>query len=191
MSGMYFPDETLPKPFGSQFNIVRNDVFVVAGDAAELCEAEGLVQVKGSFVGGDDGVELQDPEAEFLAGGQGVFYQLAPDVPASDAGFYGIAGVADVSAAADVVGVEDVQPDDFAGSFVFGNAGVRLTFEESNGLVAVDFVGLRKGDAFFDDGVPDVCRGGGIFSCVRSDGHLQADWVNQGMFPPKLAIIVQ
>ena len=177
--GMYFPDETLPKPFGSQFNIVRNDVFVAAvfhqeasGDAAELCEAECLVQVEGGFVGGYDGVELQDSEAEFLAGGQGVFYQLAPDVPASDAGFYGIAGVADVSAAADVVGVEDVQSDDFAGGFVFGDAGVRLAFEESYGFVAVDFVGLRKGDAFFDDGVPDVCRSVGVFSCVGPDGHL-------------------
>ncbi len=170
---------SLQAPLGLQLNIVRNNVFVAAvfhqeasGDAAELCEAEGLVQVEGGFVGGDDGVELQDPEAEFLAGGQGVLDQLAADVPASDACFYGIAGVADVSAAADVVGVEDVQPDDFAGGFVFGDAGVRLAFEESYGFVAIDFVGLRKGDAFFDDGVPDVRRGIGVFPCVGSDGHL-------------------
>ena len=166
---------------------MRNNVFVVAvfhqeapGDAAELCESECLIQVESSFVGGDDGVELQNPEAEFLAGGQGVFYQLAADVPASDACFYGIAGVADVSAAADVVGVEDVQPDDFAGSFVFGNAGVRLTFEESNGLVAVDLVGLRKSDAIFDDGVPDVCCGVGVFSCIGSDGHVLCGLWEQG-----------
>ena len=76
----------------------------------------------------------------------------------ADVGTDGVAAVGDVPAAADVVGVEDVEPQDLAGVGVGGDAGVRLGLEELHGLGHGEGLLLGEGVAFLDDGVPDKGR---------------------------------
>ena len=99
----------------SQLLEVRADILIrsvlhpePAGDRAELREAEALVKVAGVGVAFDDGVKLKDAEAELFCLGEAVEDELFADVAAAGGGCDGVAGVADVAAAADVVGVEDV-----------------------------------------------------------------------------------
>ena len=93
-----------------------------AGDDAERLEAEALVQVPRVCVAGDDGVELQDAEAARPALPETVGHQLFADVQTARFPLDRVAGVADVSAAADVVGMQDVQTVNMAGLPVLRDA---------------------------------------------------------------------
>ena len=125
-----------------QLVVVRHDVLVgavghaeAAGDDAQLGEAELLVEVAGHCVGGHDGVELQDPKAVCSALCETVPYKRLSGMATARFAVHGVARVADVAAAAHVVGVEDVHAHDLAGLRDAGNAAVRLLGEESCGIL--------------------------------------------------------
>ena len=80
-----------------------------AGDGAEGLKAKALVQVPRVRVAGDDGVELQNPEAMCPALFEAVRNQLFTDVQTARFALDSVAGVADMAAAADVIGVQDIK----------------------------------------------------------------------------------
>ena len=72
-----------------QFDVVGADVLVVsvfhaktAGDHAELGKAELFIEPAGAGVGGDNGIELQDPIAERRRGFDAVPHQFFTDAQA-------------------------------------------------------------------------------------------------------------
>ena len=89
-----------------------------------------LVQVPRVCVAGDDGVELQDAEAVRPALPETVGHQLFADVQTARFPLDRVAGVADVSAAADVVGMQDVQTVNMAGLPVLRDGGTGLLCEK-------------------------------------------------------------
>ena len=127
-----------------------------AGDDAERLEAEALVQVPRVCVAGDDGVELQDAEAARPALPETVGHQLFADVQTARFPLDRVAGVADVSAAADVVGMQDVQTVNMAGLPVLRDGGTGLLCEKGCTGGSVQQLLLRKGHAVLHNLVPDA-----------------------------------
>lgn len=149
----------------SQYDVVEDYVLVTsvlraetAGDGAQLGEPHLPVEGERGGVGGHDGVELDYAEPLLPGRLLGVGHEEAPHMSPADVGTDGVAAVGDVPAAADVVGVEDVEPQDLAGVGVGGDAGVRLGLEELHGLGHGEGLLLGEGVAFLDDGVPDKGR---------------------------------
>ena len=112
------------------------------GDSAQAGEAQALVEVQGVDVCGHDGVELEDAEAEPGTHDQRVLDELLADVLPAPGRADGIAGVADVAAAAHVVGVQDVEADEFARLAVGSDAGIGLAAEEVVGRLPGQLVEL-------------------------------------------------
>ena len=149
--------------FRSQWDVEEEDVLVVAvlheealGDSAQAGETQALVEVQGVDVCCHDGVELEDAEAEPGPHDQRVLDELLADVLPASGRANGIAGVADVAAAAHVVGVQDVEADDFARLAVDGDSGIGLAAEEVVGRRPGQLVELRERYALAHDLVPDV-----------------------------------
>ena len=59
----------------------------------------------------DNGVELQDTEALGFGDGQAVCDQLFTDMPSTAGRSHGIAGVGDMPASSDIIGVQDIQAE--------------------------------------------------------------------------------
>ena len=144
-----------------EVDIQEDNVLVVAvlheealGDAAQAGEAEALIEVEGMDVGGHNGIELKDAEAKACANGQRVLDELLADVQTTLVIPDGVAGIADVSATAHVVGVEDVETDDLARVAIDGNASIRLVAEEVGSLLLGQFIDLRKSHALAHHLVP-------------------------------------
>ena len=76
-------------------------------NGTELCEAKPLVEVPRMDVAFDDGVELENSEPVFLRLCKAVKDEFLADVPPTAFRADGIARVADVSAASDIVRMED------------------------------------------------------------------------------------
>ena len=81
-----------------------------AGDNPELRESEALVKRQRRDIVSHDSVELKHPEAKLLTSVEAVGNKLAPDMLSAHIRAHRIACVGDMSAPADVVRVEDVQP---------------------------------------------------------------------------------
>ena len=95
--------------------IIRADILVMsvfhaeaAGDDAERMKTKALIQVPRMRVAGDDSVELQDAEAVRPALFETVGNQLFSDMQAARCALDRVAGVADMSTAANVIGVQDI-----------------------------------------------------------------------------------
>lgn len=123
--------------FRLQWDVEEDDVLVVAvlheealGDSAQAGEAQALIEVQGVDVCGHDGVELEDAEAKPGTHDQRVIDELLADVLPASGRANGIAGVANVAASAHIVGVQDVEADEFACLVVGGDAGIGLAAEE-------------------------------------------------------------
>ena len=102
----------------------------------------------------DDGVELQSAEAAGGKARDAVEHELFANVPAARAAGYSVARVCDVAAAADVVRVENVQPENFIA--LHGDSGGRLLREKFAAGLRRQLRLLRVGDAVADDLVPDA-----------------------------------
>ena len=126
----------------------------------------------GSLVGGDHGVELQAAEALLAAGLDAVLHQLAAKAEAARGGCHGEAGVGDVRAAPDAVGMQDVHAEDDA--VHIGHHGSGLSGEELVGVLLGQRRDLRERVARFHDLVPDAHHGLDIVCGVRTD--LQLHW---------------
>ena len=77
-------------------------------DNAELSEANSFVQVTCVDVRFNNSVELKNFKADFLCLSYTIKHELFADMLSSALGADGIARVADMSAAPDVVGVQNV-----------------------------------------------------------------------------------
>jgi len=76
------------------------------GDGPELVKTDTLVEMPGMDIAFHHGVELQDQESEPFCFPNAVQHQLLADMLAAAGGADRVAGVADMGAAADVIGVE-------------------------------------------------------------------------------------
>ena len=82
-----------------------------AGDGSKPHKAQPLIQMTGMEVTLHDGVELENTEAMLRGLFQAVKHQLLPDMKSAAVRADRIAGVADVPATPDIVGVKDVEAD--------------------------------------------------------------------------------
>ena len=116
-----------------------------------------------------NGVELQKPEVKLRGLHETVGYQLFTDMLAPTHGIHGIAGICNMAAPADVVGVENVKPHDPA--VRDGDAAAALGGKEGTPAFSVQEILLGKRDAFFHDLVPDAHHGGNVVFTIFSDFH--------------------
>ena len=124
-------------------------------------------------VGRNDGVELQHPEAARPALHKAVRHQLFADMQPARGPLDGVAGVADVAAAADVVWVQDIKAIDRSGIRVHRGGGIGLCGEEGRAGLGGQKLLLREGHAVFHDLVPDAHERGKVLRSVFSDDQLR------------------
>ena len=108
----------------------------------------------GGLVGGDHSVELQTAEALLAAGLDAVLHQLAAKAETARGRGHGEAGVGDVRAAPDAVGMQDVHAEDDA--VHIGHHGGGLSGEELVGVLLCQQRDLRERIARFHNLVPDA-----------------------------------
>ncbi len=144
-----------------QRDIVRDDVRIPAvrqaepaRDDAQLHKAQLAVQRERGLVVRHHSVELQNAKAERFGLGHAVPHERLADVPPAQGARDRVARVADMPAAADVVRVQDIEPDDRASLRVARKAGERLGGEKRVSALRVQQLGLREGHAVRDDLVP-------------------------------------
>ena len=120
--------------------------------------------------GGGAGAGGKQPEAKAAPLVHAVPYQQLADALAAGGCGDGVAGIADVAAAAHVVWVQDVQPTDRSGDGIDRNAGEGLRGKERASAFQVQRLQLREGLTGFYDFVPDgdsarqmCCLAGGNF----------------------------
>lgn len=107
-----------------------------AGDFSQGAGARFFVKADGGGVGSDYDVELDQTEAAVLVSMKAVPDQRFVQVFAPSGRGNGVGGVCDMAAAADVVGMEDVELRHLAGiGFGYGRAG--LGSEEGAGFLKV------------------------------------------------------
>ena len=99
--------------------IIRTDILIMSilhteplRDHAKLGKSKSLIKMSCRNIAGHNRIKLQDTKTMLFSPGQTVGYQLFADMLAPARGIHGIAGVCDVSAPADVVGMENVKPHD-------------------------------------------------------------------------------
>lgn len=81
----------------------------------------------------------------------------------------GVAGVADMAAAADVVGVQDIKAVNMSGLPILGDGGKRLLREKRGAGCRVQQLLLREGDAVLYDLVLDADQSRKVGLCICSD----------------------
>ena len=96
--------------------IVRNDILIGAVFQAKtarydpkLNKAQFFIKGKSGSIGADNGIELQNTKIQIFCHGKTVAdqlfsYMLSPGVPP-----YRVACIADMSAAPDIIGVQDIK----------------------------------------------------------------------------------
>ena len=161
-----------------QLDVEEDDVLVVAvlheealRDAAQLCEAQALIEMQGMDVGSHDRIELHEAEAQSGAHSQRVFHKLFADVQPAFVRPDGIAGVGDVTASAHVVGVQDVETDKFARLTIHSDAGIGLAAEETVSLPLGQFLDLRERHAFTHHLVPNAHGLGHVLLLIFPDDN--------------------
>ena len=137
-----------------------------SGDYAKLCKAKPFIEMPCVGVGPHDGIELENPEAVGLSLGQAVQHQLFADMEAAGIPAYGVAGVADMAAAADVVGMENIEAEDAAAFRILSHGAVCLFREKCGAGLFIQQLGLWKCDAVLHDFIPDFIHGGYILFCI-------------------------
>ena len=130
-----------------QFVIVKADILVravlhpeAAGDGSEQSEAKPFIQVTGVNIVLHNGVELQEPEMELRGLHETVGYPLFTDMLAPTHGIHGIAGICNMAAPTNVVGVENVKPHDPA--VRDGDAAAALGGKEGTPAFSVSYTHL-------------------------------------------------
>lgn len=102
-----------------------------ARNHAKLCESQLFVQRQRALVALDDCVELQHAESARFALFQAVRDEFFTDMLSAHGLFDGVACVADMTAAAHIVRVQDVQTDQLTGCRVVRYAGIGLPSEKA------------------------------------------------------------
>ena len=141
-----------------QFPVIGADIFIMAilhekasGYHAELYEAQALIEMSCVDVGPYHGVELENPEAVSLSLDQAVQHQLFTDMQPAGFSAYRVAGIADVAAAAHIIGMKNIEAEDLSALCVFGYAAVCLFREKCGAGRFVQKLCLREGGAILHD----------------------------------------
>ena len=117
--------------------IMYDDIFVLsvavqksAGNGAKTDESKLFIKPEGGGIALDNRIELKNPEAKFCAFFHAVPNKRLPDMLSPSVGVHRIAGVADMPATSDIIGMQDVQSHDVSGFAVPGNPRIGLLREE-------------------------------------------------------------
>ena len=144
--------------------VMRDNILVFAvlvqksaRNHTKLCESQLFVQRKCALVALDDCVELQHAESARFPLCNAVLYQFFTDMLSAHGLFDGVAGVADMTAAAHIVRVQNIQTDQLAGCRVVRYAGIGLLSEKGMTGHLVQLFHLRKGFTVLNDLVPNFC----------------------------------
>ena len=124
-------------------------------------------------VRGDDGVELQDAKAVRLALRETVGDERLTEVQSACCALDGIARVADMAAAALVVGMQDVKAEHLA--VRLGDGGIGLLCKKFCAGLLVQKMLLRESNAILDDLVPDSDHIRQVGRLIGSDSDLHGD----------------
>ena len=138
-----------------------NNIFVISvlhtealWDNTELRKAKPLIQVQSMDIGGNDGIELKYAETKTGTCFQRMLHQLFPNMQSPLTFFNSIAGVADMTATAYIVWMENIETYNLIRLTVYGNASIRLAHEESVCRLIRQLFILRKSNTFADNGIP-------------------------------------
>ena len=114
-------------------NVLIFAVFVQksARNHAKLCESQLFVQRQRPRVALNDCIELQHAESARFPLCNAVLYQFFTDMLSAHGLFDGVAGVADMAAAAHIVRVQNIQTDQLVGCRVVRYAGIGLPSEKA------------------------------------------------------------
>ena len=155
---------------------MRDDVLVVSvleqeplGNHSKLRKSEFLVEFECRRICRNNRIELQNPKADFLGLREAILYEKFSDMLTALVLLDRIARIRNMSAAPDIVRVENVQPDHLAGVRINSDARERLRLEKGVTRLRVKRIFLRERDSVFDDIVPDFNRVVDIFFAVRFD----------------------
>ena len=117
--------------------IIRTNVLICSVLQAEstrnhpqLVKAEPFIEMPCMNICRDNRVELQNPKAGVPPLCKRVTYQLLPNMRSPAIPAYCIAGIANMPAAADVVGMKNIKPADSMGSRIFRHGAVCLPGKE-------------------------------------------------------------
>lgn len=168
------------KPLSDKVKIGANILIMpvlhakAAGNGTELLKTEPFIEMPRMDVGGHDRVELQNTKTVQPCLNEAVFNQFFADMqspaPAADR----IARIADVSAAADVIGMEDVKAEYFAAFGILGDGGIALCGKKFAAVLRRQAFLLRKSDSLFNDLVPDPGHSRKIIGPIRPNRNLHA-----------------
>lgn len=97
--------------------VMGNDIHIAAilqtktaGYGAQPYKAKLFIKMQRAVVGGHHRIKLQNAKAQFFPHAHAVGHQMSADVLPTQTALYRVAGVADVTAAPNVVGVQNIQP---------------------------------------------------------------------------------
>ena len=158
--------------------VKKNDILVMsvfhvktAGNSSKPHETEFFIKMERRMVRRNHSVELHKPESEFGGFLEGMGYDCFADMPVADVGSDRIACVGNMSASADIVGMEDIKSDSFAGFGIKCDSGKILGGEKFFRLFGRKQIKLGKGNAVLDDPVPDCGR-------IRRVGFMKFSYAN-------------
>ena len=100
--------------------VIRADILITsvfhtkaAWNRTQLNEAKALIQMSRVYIAFDNSIKLQHTKAKLPAHTQAIEHQFLSDVLSSCIRCNSIACIADMSASAHIVGMEDVQSQNF------------------------------------------------------------------------------
>ena len=120
----------------------------------ELGKAQSFIQMQGMDIGGHNGIELEYAETKAGSRFQRVLHQLFANMKSTLALFHGITRIADMTAPAYIVGMENIETYNLIRLTIYGNARIRLAHEERVCRFIRQLFILRKSDSFTNNGIP-------------------------------------
>ena len=138
-------------------------------------EAQLAVEIQGRGIAADHGVELQDTKAQLPGFFQAVAHQGFAQAPPSGAGSHGVAGIADMAAAAHIVGVQDIKAQELP--VLFADAGKALRLEKGQSALPVQLLCLGESHPGFHHFIPYLVGGIDIRRCKGSDVHCRSPFI--------------
>lgn len=108
--------------------IFSGSVQKTAGHSSQSDKPQLLIKMNRSGIRSHNCIELQHTKAQLPSFLEGMAHQRFADMQAAPPFFYGIAGIGEMAAAADVVGMEDIEAND--GSLCHGYSAEALGSKE-------------------------------------------------------------
>ena len=139
----------------SKFVIIWADIFIASilhakalRDYAELHKAQPLIKMPRMDVRSNDCIKLQNSKSMCRALRQAIPHQLFPNVQAARISANGIAGIADMTASAYIVGVQNVQAINLSRISIRRNSTISLTRKKVFPVSAVSNSSCEKAIPF-------------------------------------------